>query len=98
MINEAWKPLPECLADDLWPCVPYFPAAVPHTAATVDPFASYTEEEWPRVWIAHSVLHKPEQRHGRLIEGTVLAAKGGAAAAAESVLLADPSGEALALA
>jgi hypothetical protein len=20
-MNEAWKPLPECLSDDLWPCV-----------------------------------------------------------------------------
>ena len=22
LLNEAWKPLPECLADDLWPCAP----------------------------------------------------------------------------
>jgi hypothetical protein len=32
--NEAWKPLPECLADDLWPCAlapPGWPGVWPIT-------------------------------------------------------------------
>ena len=35
-MNEAWKPLPECLDDDLWPCVrpAGWPAAFPLYHAT----------------------------------------------------------------
>jgi hypothetical protein len=90
-MSEAWKPLPECLDDDIWPCA--------GTAATVDTFSGVqvTEGEWPQVWIAHSVLHKPAQGRGRLQQGAVSKATGGKAEAAESVVLANPSGEALAL-
>ncbi len=36
-MNEAWKPLPECLSDDLWPCArpDSWPAAFPvHNVAS----------------------------------------------------------------
>jgi hypothetical protein len=36
-MNEAWKPLPQCLSDDLWPCVrpESWPAAFPmHNVAS----------------------------------------------------------------
>ena len=98
LVNEAWKPLPECLDDDLWPCARSAPAES-DTAATVDPFSGVqvTEGEWPQVWIAHSVLHKPAQGRGRLQQSAVSKANGGKAEAVESVVLANPSGEALAL-
>ncbi len=48
------------------------------------------------MWVAHSVSHKPEQQRGPLVGGKVLTTTG-KAAAAESVTLADPSGEALAM-
>ena len=93
MVNEAWKPLPECLADDFWPCLHYLQAASPNASVTDDPFTSDTGGGWQRVWVAHSVSHKPAQRGGSMLK-----AAGGSPAVAESASLADPSGEALALA
>ena len=96
LLNEAWKPLPECLADDLWPCAPPRPAAASNASSTADPFTGSTEGGWPRVWVAHSVSHKPAQQRGPRVGGKVQTAAGGAAGE-ESVVLADPSGDALAL-
>ena len=47
--------------------------------------------------MAHSVSHKPAQRRGPRVGGRVQMAAG-VAAGAEPVVLADPSGDALALA
>jgi hypothetical protein len=97
LVNEAWKILPECLADDLWPCAHFLPAAAPNASAAVDALAGSTAGGWPRVWVAHSVSHKPAQRRGPLGVGGKALTATGVEAAAESVTLADPSGEALAL-
>jgi hypothetical protein len=49
------------------------------------------------VWAAHSASHKQAQRRGPRVGGKVQTVAGGAAGE-ESVVLADPSGDALALA